>query len=574
MKKFIIVLITLGLIVGAALGGAYFYRTSKKNSDPVKVYPVSSFVGNWYENSQSFSGNVVVNEEQNIYIAQDKILKAVYASPGDSVKVGDVILEYDSTQESLRLDTMYAQLEVTSTNLTLAERQLAKLQQVTPIEDDAEPPKTEAEKRLEAAEKAYEEAEEKTIAPFTEYNNAKSAAEACEKDMNQKESEYTAAVKNKSMAEDSLDEFLKANKIAYLATATDPQSKERRKDKDIEKDVIELDKKNPTKNLLRTYDNLMGAISITATTVNDKKKIYDEATEKYNSAIITAAEKEKLYDQAEQAVTKAEEEVKAAQEAVTKEQEEELENPTIVYTKSELAKAIRLKNEEIKSLNLSIQNQNLAIRRQEKAIEKCKVLAELDGVVRFNDVTDDVYGGMAPAIVIDATGIYSAVVNVDELSLEDIYIGEEVTILSYDNGNTYTGKISKISENPSESRGYYEYTASAYPVTIAIDEADDLAEGMWVEVSTTGMANNDTYMDQIVLPLALCKKENSSYYVMKQENGRLKKQYISTGKIYYGDQIVVKGGITSSDFIAFPYEKDAVEGKVCKEGDLSDMYGY
>lgn len=574
MKKFIIVLITLGLIVGAALGGAYFYRTNKKNSDPVKVYPVSGFVGNWYESSQSFSGNVVVNEEQNIYIQQDKLLKAVYASPGDSVKVGDVILEYDSTQESLRLDTMYAQLEVTSTNLTLAERQLAKLQQVTPIEDDAEPPKTEAEKKLEAAEKAYEEAEEKTIAPFTEYNDAKKTAETCKADMDQKEGEYTDAVKNKTMAEEALDTFYKENKIAYLATATDPQSKERRKDKDIEKDVIELDKKNPTKNILRTYDNLIGAISITSTTVNDKKKIYDEATEKYNSAIITAAEKEKLYDQAEQAVTKAEEEVKAAQEAVAKEQEEELENPTIVYTKSDLAKAIRLKNEEIKSLNLSIQNQGLAIRRQEKAIEKCKVKAELDGIVRYNDVTDDVYGGMTPAIVIDATGIYSAVVNVDELSLEDIYIGEEVTILSYDNGNTYTGKVSKISENPSEGGGYYDYTASAYPVTIAIDEADDLTEGMWVEVTTSDMNNIQAYNDEIVIPLALCKKENSSYYVMKQENGRLKKQYISTGKIYYGSQIVVKSGITANDFIAFPYGKDAVEGKVCKEGDLSDMYGY
>ena len=567
MKKFIIVLITLGLIVGAALGGAYFYRTSKKNSDPVKVYPVSSFVGNWYENSQSFSGNVVVNEEQNIYIAQDKILKAVYASPGDSVKVGDVILEYDSTQESLRLDTMYAQLEVTSTNLTLAERQLAKLQQVTPIEDDAEPPKTEAEKRLEAAEKAYEEAEEKTIAPFTEYNNAKKAQEELLEEMNSKQSDFNKIVLDKDLAYKSLDSFYKKYNIATCTDAV--PGKKARTDEEIQNDVYKLDSK-----VIAEYGGVYRAYKDAESSYVIGYNALSEVSEKYNKALIETAEKEKLYDQAEQAVTKAEEEVKAAQEAVTKEQEEELENPTIVYTKSELAKAIRLKNEEIKSLNLSIQNQNLAIRRQEKAIEKCKVLAELDGVVRYNDVTDDVYGGMAPAIVIDATGIYSAVVNVDELSLEDIYIGEEVTILSYDNGNTYTGKVSKISENPSESKGYYEYTASAYPVTIAIDEADDLAEGMWVEVSTTGMANYDTYSDEIVIPLALCKKENSSYYVMKQENGRLKKQFISTGKIYYGDQIVVKGGITSSDFIAFPYEKDAVEGKVCKEGDLSDMYGY
>ena len=148
MKKFIITLITLLLIVGAALGGAYIYRTKRKNSDPVKVYPVSYFVGNWYESSSSFSGNVVVSDEQNIYIEKDKLVKGIYASPGDSVKAGDVILEYDTTQESLKLDTMYAQLQVSYTDLRLAENQLEKLNNTTPIEDDAEIPKTPAGKKI------------------------------------------------------------------------------------------------------------------------------------------------------------------------------------------------------------------------------------------------------------------------------------------------------------------------------------------------------------------------------------------------------------------------------------------
>jgi hypothetical protein len=70
-----------------------------------------------------------------------RFFKEIYASPGDSVKVGDVILEYDSTQESLKLSSMEAQLDVTYTNLKLAENQLAKLNNVTPIEDGAEIPK-------------------------------------------------------------------------------------------------------------------------------------------------------------------------------------------------------------------------------------------------------------------------------------------------------------------------------------------------------------------------------------------------------------------------------------------------
>ena len=61
---------------------------------------------------------------------------------------------------------------------------------------------------------------------------------------------------------------------------------------------------------------------------------------------------------------------------------------------------------------------------------------------------------------------------------------------------------------------------------------------------------------------------------MKSVDGRLKKQYISTGKIYFGQMIVVKSGITAADSIAFPYDKEAVEGKICKDADLSDLYDY
>ena len=567
MKKFIITLITLLLIVGAALGGAYIYRTKRKNSDPVKVYPVSYFVGNWYESSSSFSGNVVVSNEQNIYIEKDKLVKGIYASPGDSVKAGDVILEYDTTQESLKLDTMYAQLQVSYTDLRLAENQLEKLNNTTPIEDDAEIPKTPAEKKLEEAEKAYDEASEKTIAPLTEYNEAQKTVLELKDEMDTKQKEYDLSVIDRDKASKELDDFYKKNNIATCTDAV--PEKIPRTDEEIKNDVYKLDKV-----IISQHGGLCTVLERANTAYGQKYNALLEITEKLEKATSDCNEKQKKYEQAMDVANKAEAEVDKALEELKKEQDEQLENPEIVYTKTELARAIRLKNEEIRNLNLRIQNQNLSIKRQEKAIEKCKVLAEFDGVVRFNEVTDDVYSGMSPAIVIDASGVYSAVINVDELSLDEIYIGEQVDILSYDTGMSYTGKVSKIAENPSESGGYYEYTASSYPVSVVIDGGEDLSEGMWVEVTTAQTTNYESLQNEIVIPLALCKKENASYYVMKRENGRLKKQVISTGKIYYGTEIVVKAGITASDYIAFPYEKDAVEGKVCKEADLSDLYGY
>lgn len=574
MKKFIITLITLLLIVGAALGGAYIYRTKRKNSDPVKVYPVSYFVGNWYESSSSFSGNVVVSDEQNIYIEKDKLVKGIYASPGDSVKTGDVILEYDTTQESLKLDTMYAQLQVSYTDLRLAENQLEKLNNTTPIEDDAEIPKTPAEKKLEEAEKKLEEADKNALVPNTQYDDAKENTKRCEAEMKSKEGLYNQELEARDKVENNLIEFYKSLGISYLASPTDAQPEKMRTDEEIKKDIDILEKKYPDKKIKETYFGYMGQIKNAEERINDKLIDYDAASKACATAKEQENNKKNEADAANKLVEQAEAEVEKALEELKKEQDEQLENPEIVYTKTELARAIRLKNEEIRNLNLRIQNQNLSIKRQEKAIEKCKVLAEFDGVVRFNEVTDDVYSGMSPAIVIDASGVYSAVINVDELSLDEIYIGEQVDIFSYDTGMSYTGKVSKIAENPSESGGYYEYTASSYPVSVVIDGGEDLSENMWVEVTTAQTSNYESLQNEIVIPLALCKKENASYYVMKRENGRLKKQVISTGKIYYGTEIVVKAGITASDYIAFPYEKDAVEGKVCKEADLSDLYGY
>ena len=565
MKKLIITLIIIFIVIGLGAGAAYWYRTNRKNTNPVNVYSVSNWVGNYYENEQTMSGNVVVSDEQNIYIDTERQVKEIYASPGDSVSVGDVILEYDNTQDVLRLNTMKANLEVAVTNLRLAQNQLAKLNNVTPIGDDEEIPKTEAELKLEEAEKALDEANEKLIAPSVELEEANEQVKAAEEQKEAKQGLLDDAAKAKAAAEKDLDAFYKKYSIA---TMTDAPEAEPRSDEDIKSDIYKLDKDANIE-----YGDVHGKYENAVKELQNKQDDYNKANDEYNKAVENHTLKENAYNEATKKVEEAQKAVDEATEAVSKEYEEQMENPTIVYTKSELERAIRTKNEEIRDLKLEIENQKLSIKKQEKAIEKSKVLSEYDGVVRFMEVNDETMSGISPAIIVSASGTYSAVVNVDEYSLSEMQIGEEVSILSYDTGNTYYGKVSKLSENPQEG-GSYENVASVYPVTVVIEDSDDLSEGNWVEVSTMGRTSTDELTNQIVLPLALCKKENNSYYVMKKDKGRLKKQYISTGKIYYGQMIVVKGGITASDSIAFPYDKEAVEGKICKDADMSDLYDY
>ncbi len=570
MKKFLITLFIIAFLVGGALLGAHIYRANKKNSNPVDVYGVSNWLGNYYDMEQSLSGTIVLSDEQTVYIERDKIINDIHATPGDAVKVGDVLIEYDTTQEQLKLNSMMAELAVTETNLKLANNQLVKLQNITPIPDDSEIPKTPAELALEAAEEELTNASASVNEIQFKIDAIKPVNDDYYKDYIDAVNAYDLVNYKRYIAKKELYEFQgkEMDEEEPTEVATEQSTEGSEEEIVTEATTEELSDESKEAVLSFRYNDLEKACKDAEKAKNEAQDNYNETNDEYQKLL-------KQMDDAKAVETEAQKKYDEASEAQQKEYEEQLENPTPVYTESELKRAIRLKNEEIKDLKLSIDNQNLAIKRQQKEISKGTVVAELDGIIQSVDISEESIAGGSPAIVISAEGAYSARVSVDEFSLDEMEIGEEVSILSYDTGSTYYGKVSKKSEAPSnDGYSYYEYTASSYPVTIVIEGGEDLSEGMWVEVTRNSDVSWGEKSNEIVLPLAFCKKEKGSYYVMKREGDRLKKQYISTGKIYWGQYIVVKSGLKPDDFIAFPYAKDAVEGKVCKEADISDLYGY
>ena len=61
----------------------------------------------------------------------------------------------------------------------------------------------------------------------------------------------------------------------------------------------------------------------------------------------------------------------------------------------------------------------------------------------------------------------------------------------------------------------------------------------------------------------------------KDDNGVLKKQnVILGGSVYGGYSVLIKGGLTREDKVAFPYGKTAKDGVKTKEATLEEMYGY
>ena len=97
---------------------------------------------------------------------------------------------------------------------------------------------------------------------------------------------------------------------------------------------------------------------------------------------------------------------------------------------------------------------------------------------------------------------------------------------------------------------YYGFEAIA-------KDASNVAVGEYLEL--TFHSNTDT-TSSIWLSKAYVKQEGNKYYVLKENHGRLKKQYVTVGKIVWGDTVEIKEGLTDTDSIAFAYSKNAKEG--------------
>ena len=69
--------------------------------------------------------------------------------------------------------------------------------------------------------------------------------------------------------------------------------------------------------------------------------------------------------------------------------------------------------------------------------------------------------------------------------------------------------------------------------------------------------------------------ENGVSYVYKDDNGTLKKQILKVGgNVNSGYSVLVTGGITREDKIAFPYGDGVADGAKTKEVSSDEMYGY
>ena len=238
------------------------------------------------------------------------------------------------------------------------------------------------------------------------------------------------------------------------------------------------------------------------------------------------------------------------------------------------ADAIKYQNSKIASLKLDIQESDIKISQLEKKANKKLVSSKLDGTVSY---VGDVSGGTTTdgkaLLKVKSADGYYVVGAVSELMLDTVKEGTKLSCTSYTSGQ-FEAEIMDVSEYPVDSSNYYgdnNPNVSYYAFTAVVDDKSlqfDTPDYVMVELQNSAADNGS-----MVLSKAFVKSENGKNYVYKDDNGILKKQEIRVGATVDGGyDIIIKGGISSDDKLAFPYGKDAVEGAKTNEVTLDYMY--
>ena len=246
-------------------------------------------------------------------------------------------------------------------------------------------------------------------------------------------------------------------------------------------------------------------------------------------------------------------------------------------TKEEIAE--RKKEEELNltSLRLDLRECLLAIKSAEAAVNEGTVLSRMNGIVRKVGDKDHISNDGSPFLsVTSEEGLYVKTY-ISEKMYGKVKVGDPVDIMAWESGMSYQGRVRDISAYPSVSQSG-DLLASQYPMTVSFAAGSgEIKNGEWVMVTFNssgdgGDASMADSMGMLYLYNAFIREENGKMYVMKRgEDGLLMKQYIEVGKTS-GEGYEILSGVTTDDYLAFPYGKEVKEGAKTREGTIDELY--
>ena len=560
-------------ICAFTLVGIKFYLNSTNKID---VNSVSTLNTGYWDNPSTSTGFVSNSDTQSVLYDASKTITQVFVQEGQQVNAGDPLLSYDLTTLQSAVDTSQLDVEKAQNAITLAEHELKKLLNTTPIPDVVEEPEiqdhtpaplpgvpakdgngfypyvlslSQAEKNFTAYKIYYasttSEAPEK--GPHEEASLWKEERET--KESNNTcwywiEYTYTDGSTNaydpKDVVEYYSDKQQIPNKEIFLAgTKQNPYVFKLSENQGFVYGKLFLDNANLNQYLRFDVYTNDGEIDSSWLVRCDKFTTKQSMNEGDMYSVISHTKEEQKYVEVEQ---KPSQDISSG------------------YTEIELAKAIRDKKQELKTLDLDLRKAKLSLSENKALLNDGIVRAKRSGIVRnIKDLSNPIQDGSAFLEVATGQGTYIKG-SISELMLNQIKVGDTISANCWTSGETFDAKIQSIDTVPSSNSNYNgsgNPNVSYYGFEAYAKDASKIQAGEYLEL-TFNLSSDTT--SSIWLSKAYVKQEGNKYYVLKDVHGKLKKQYVTVGKIVWGDTMEIKDGLSDTDYIAFAYSKNAKEG--------------
>lgn len=560
-------------ICAFTLVGIKFYLNSTNKID---VNSVSTLNTGYWDNPSTSTGFVSSSDTQSVLYDASKTITQVFVQEGQQVNAGDPLLSYDLTTLQSAVDTSQLDVEKAQNAITLAEHELKKLLNTTPIPDVVEEPEiqdhtpaplpgvpakdgngfypyvlslSQAEKNFTAYKIYYasttSEAPEK--GPHEEASLWKEERET--KESNNTcwywiEYTYTDSSTNaydpKDVVEYYSDKQQIPNKEIFLAgTKQNPYVFKLSENQGFVYGKLFLDNANLNQYLRFDVYTNDGEIGSSWLVRCDKFTTKQSMNEGDMYSVISHTKEEQKYVEVEQ---KPSQDISSG------------------YTEIELAKAIRDKKQELKTLDLDLRKAKLSLSENKALLNDGIVRAKRSGIVRnIKDLSNPIQDGSAFLEVATGQGTYIKG-SISELMLNQIKVGDTISAYCWTSGETFDAKIQSIDTVPSSNSNYNgsgNPNVSYYGFEAYAKDASKIQAGEYLEL-TFNLSSDTT--SSIWLSKAYVKQEGNKYYVLKDVHGKLKKQYVTVGKIVWGDTMEIKDGLSDTDYIAFAYSKNAKEG--------------
>lgn len=554
----------------------------KNGGKAVKVAPVANMnSGGWNgESGISDYGTVTTNQKQDIYVNDTMPITQVYVKAGDTVKVGDRLVAYDTTLSSLELEMKEMQIQGIDLNIQNLQKKIAQLKGTKTAKADTGGSVIHTSVTVQKNSDAAHPTIHKMGAVKTRIIQTATEEENKTPDGDTSKDDTTENEKPSSAIERPFPEALKEKQIySEITVESEPYNKEDA-DGTMEKPYRYLCAPGAAVNAPFMLKVLKEG-QVCAFDVVDNA----EAPTKFISCwILDGKTGQVVIPDPDPDKNPNPGETPNPDEKPTPEPEPEptpepdiSEDPVIPDiparpSKEEVAKEIKEKEQKIKDLNLSKRTAELELKKLKKKVGDGVITSTVEGIVKEATDEESAKNENKPVVsVVGEEGFY-VTGRVGETMLDQVKEGMTATVTSWQSSESYKATVTGVGNSPVTDYGMgSNQNQSYYPFTLVIHGDANLSNGESVNLSMDGVSSGDDgtiYLDKMFV-----REEGNRYYVYKRgENKRLTKQYVEVGKNMY-DSLEITSGLKLDDMIAFPYGRDVKEGAKTQEADtLYDLY--